>query len=426
MQSKMTTRFIKRRRTTNLLGWPTDIVSVDPKLDHPRDISVHTILVWVPGNPGQHDWYHFDFVDVLIGLGRGYAIRSLSHAGHGLVRNSSCGDDYANSIIDVEDHCHQYRVDKDNSASPLIPWTVEGQVLHKIAFVDSLLSSIAGGNRTSEYKHQDVCPIAPNPRFIFIGHSFGCHVIQRMCILRPDILERTTGFLFLMPYIRSKPCFVAERKIMDFVGSYPEYLISIGTKLSRILKFFPEPMVRSLIRKGLQGDSSGNEDGGGDGESTTNVATKLLRDPLYPRTFFELGTEEIRDIPNEIDITALRLLSLRKPLLFQSTTFKGVRAQLNETRHRPIFILYADDNDQWCPSFHGEEIRTLQSVNVLPESIERTKISCLRHDYVCQNQSVRSKVNNWCISKIIRMNNNVRGIHVKKPSRMTEILSSKL
>mmetsp|Transcript_22476 Transcript_22476/g.53048 ORF Transcript_22476/g.53048 Transcript_22476/m.53048 type:complete len:426 (+) Transcript_22476:95-1372(+) len=425
----MAPRFVKRRRTVNLLGWPTDVVTVDPKLDHGDDTLLHTIIVWVPGNPGQHDWYHFDFVALLSGLGPGYCIRSLSHAGHGLKANrtSNGGDDHDNSHL--EDQPSPFRIDQDEtrSASPLISWTVEGQVLHKIAFIDSLLSSTTEESRHKENNNQRVCRFETNPRFIFVGHSFGCHVVQRMCVLRSDILERTTGFLFLMPYIRTNPALSTERKKLNFGGCYPEYLISLGTKVSRTLRFIPEDVVRGLIRKGLQGDSNENEDGNSDAESIANVTSKILRDPLFPRYFFELGTEEIRDIPNEIDTTALRLLSSRKPVLFQGATPEDTEFQAGASQRRLICILYADD-DQWCPTVHGEEIGVLQSNNMLPLSIERTKISGLRHDYVCQNQATRSEVYDWCISKIVRMNDSVRGKQTNSSPRTTnkQMLSSKL
>ncbi|VEU40827.1 unnamed protein product [Pseudo-nitzschia multistriata] len=426
----MASRFLKRRFTTNLLGWPTDVTSVDPNPASCHNATVHTIIVWIPGNPGQYDWYNSDFLEILSALGHGYAIRSLSHAGHGLMVSigENCGADHSSSTMDIEGHCHRCRADNEetNGPSPRIPWTVKGQVLHKIAFVDSLLREITGGDRYSEHERKQTCRFTPNPRFIFIGHSFGCHIIQRMCVLRPDILERTTGFLFLMPYIRTKPLFVTEKKKLDVGGSYPEHLILVATKLSQLLKFFPEPIVRGLIRKGLQGDSSGNDDGGIDGESIANVTTKLLCNPLYPRNFFELGTEEIRDIPNEIDTTALRLLSSRKLLLPQNKTSMGTGSQRDVAQKRRIFILYAGDNDQWCPSFHGEEINALQSVKVLPASIERTKMSGLRHDYVCQDPAARSRVNNWCISNILKMTSDSTRAHANKLSRTPDVLSSKL
>jgi hypothetical protein len=391
----MSSRFIEHHESTTLLGWPTDILSVD-KINilaaesedpnpNPVHTSIHTIIIHIPGNPGQYNWYDSDFRDILSGLGDGYSIRSISHAGHGLINNnisnnrrrsssssSSSSDDNNNSIVDVEDHCRRRSCHEESATSSAsIPWTIDGQVLHKIAYIDSLLLLIDSSHRSSRFK--------PDPKIIFMGHSFGCHVIQRICVLRKDILERTLGFLSLMPYIRTFPNNIIDQKKLNFCGNNQEHLINIGTKLSQTIRLFPESIVRSLIRNGIQNDD----------DEITNLTTKLLRQPIYPQNFFQLGTEEIRDIPNEIDVTALRLLS----------------SSSSTSTSRPIFILYAGDNDQWCPYFHGEEIIALQSANVLPSSIKITKILGLRHDYVCQNRVTRSKVNDWCISNIINVNN---------------------
>lgn len=415
--------FTERRRTIRILGWPTDVISINPKVDgnscpdyhfdeNNRDLppsSVHTVLFWVPGNPGQHDWYNSDFIDVLSGLGQGYAIRSISHAGHGLLgksnRGHGGGDD--NSIVDCRS---RGKKDGTRYVSPLIPWTVEGQVLHKIACIDSLLSSIAEAKRQHtiltrrRHKHQGqrYCEFVPDLKFIFIGHSFGCHVIQRMCVLRPDILERTSGFLFLMPYIRTKPSFTMDQRKLDIAGSHSELLITIGTKFSQTLRSLPDPIFRSLLRKGL-------DVGAGEDESIMNVTEKILRNPVYPLNFFELGTEELRDIPNEIDIAALRLLSSYRPSLSQDIEDSDSQHEKprNELHRRPVFILYANDNDQWCPSFHGDEIKAFQSANLLPPSIKMTKIPALRHDYVCQNRLTRSSVNDWVVSNILEVNKDI-------------------
>jgi hypothetical protein len=388
----MSSRFIEHHQSTTLLGWPTDILSVD-KINilavgedpnpNPNPVhAIHTIIIHIPGNPGQYNWYNSDFRDILSGLGDGYSLRSISHAGHGLINNnsinnssssssiSSSSDDSNNSIVDVEDHCRR-RNCHEESASASIPWTVDGQVLHKIAYIDSLLLLIK--------QHSNHSRFIPNPKLILIGHSFGCHIIQRICVIRKDILKRTVGFLFLMPYIRTFPNNVIDQKKLNFCGNNQNHLINIGTRLSQTTRLFPESIVRSLIRNGIQNDD----------DEITNLTTKLLRQPIYPQNFFQLGTEEIRDIPNEIDVTALRLLS----------------SSSSTSTSRPIFILYAGDNDQWCPYFHGEEIIALQSANVLPSSIKITKILGLRHDYVCQNRVTRSKVNDWCISNIINVNN---------------------
>lgn len=403
----------ERRRTISVLGWPTDVISIDHVVDDgdcldynhrdPRPPPVHTVLFWIPGNPGQHDWYNSDFVDILTGLGRGYAVRSISHAGHGLLGKSNMAGSNGDSITDVERYC-RFRGNDDGTScvSPLIPWTVEGQVLHKIAYVDYLLSSIAEGNhqdqiqnkRNRNHKDHRSCEFTPDLKLILIGHSFGCHVVQRMCVLRPDILERVSGFLFLMPYIRTKPSSTIDQKKLEFAVWRSELLVAIGTKCFQALRSIPDSIIRRVIRRGI--DGCGDED-----ENITNIIEQLLQNPGYPRNFFELGTEELRDIPNEIDIAALRLLTSYRPSISKNNASdRRYEIPRKGQQRRPIFFLYAGDNDQWCPSFHREEIIAFQASNLLPLSIKTTKIPDLRHDYVCQNRQIRSRVNAWIISNI--------------------------
>ena len=235
-----------------------------------------------------------------------------------------------------------------------------------------------------------------------IGHSFGCQVIQRMCVLRPDILDRVSGFVFLMPYIRTKPSFAIDQRKLDFGGSQPEFLTFIATKISETLKSCSESAVRNVVRRSLDG-------GNGEDEKITSTTSRLIRNPVYPRNFFELGTEEIRDIPNEIDATAFLLLSSYRSSLLRGTknSNRQHKRSTMEEEYRPISILHAGDNDQWSPSFHGDELVKLQSANILPRSIKMTNISGLRHDYVCQGQPVRSKVNDWIISNILEINDGI-------------------
>ena len=148
--------FTERRHQIDVVGWMTDVISIDPTPKYNphhsdfRPSSGHTILFWIPGNPGQHDWYISDFMDVLSKLGEGYAVRTVSHAGHGLFgkMNGEYADDGAYSITDVEKYCRfGGENNQTKSVSPLVPWTVDGQVLHKIAYIDQLLSSIEMQNR---------------------------------------------------------------------------------------------------------------------------------------------------------------------------------------------------------------------------------------------------------------------------------------
>merc|ERR1711865_274000 len=196
-------------------------------------------------------------------------------------------------------------------------------------------------------------------------------------------------------------------KKLDFFGNNDRALISIGTKISQTLRCLPESIVRTIVRFGIVQNYNESDE-----------ITNLLRQVDYPTNFFNLGLEEIRDIPNDIDVPGLRILSsiviptssLRNGVDLnvvnnnnnELRTIKNLRQQ----RNRPVCILYAGENDQWCPYFHGKEIQNLQATNVLPPSIKITNVpSGLRHDYVCENQQTRSKVTRWCISSIIQLIN---------------------
>lgn len=417
-------RVVQKKERIDLLGWPTDVVSVDAtakKEDDDEDNIIHTVIIFIPGNPGQYNWYSSDFREILSSLGCGFAIRSISHAGHGVGddTNSDNNNNNNNSITNVKD----YSRSENNNIDASIPWDVDGQVHHKIAYIDSVLLSQQHEQQQQrrrrhkqlnqlERKQQQQSHHRNSPRFIFVGHSFGCHVIQRLCVLRPDILERTIGILFIMPYIRTLPRRLVDRKKLDFFGNNDRALISIGTKISQTLRCLPESIVRpTIVRFGTVQNYN-------ESDEITNLVMNLLRQVDYPTNFFNLGLEEIRDIPNEIDVPGLRILSsiviptssLRNGVDLnvvnnnnnELRTIKNLRQQ----RNRPICILYAGENDQWCPYFHGKEIQNLQATNVLPPSIKITNVpSGLRHDYVCENQQTRSKVTRWCISNIIQFIN---------------------
>jgi pimeloyl-ACP methyl ester carboxylesterase len=194
------------------------------------------------------------------------------------------------------------------------------------------------GQQRNEYKDKQ-------PKFIFLGHSFGCYVIQQLCIQRRDILDQTIGFLHLMPFIRMKAdCFHQHK--LDLWANNPGALIALGTAASRIYKALPMPWVDALVKMGIHADK------------TRDIALKILREPRFVKNFFMLGTEEIRDIPREVDI---------KPLFI--------------AKDKPLFMLFAG-KDQWAPRFHMAEIARLQAKSMLPPNIFMTYLPELRHDYV--------------------------------------------
>jgi pimeloyl-ACP methyl ester carboxylesterase len=157
---------IVKEEVVTLAGWPTDIVRVDhpasntSRQQHPR----RTILVFIPGNPGCIGWYQQNLVELVERLGPGFAARGVSYAGHSPTQ--------ALTQVDA-------RKSRD------IPWTVDGQIEHKCAFLDFILSE---EDKSGETKNDP-------PRLLFLSHSIGSHMVQRLCIIRPDLLARTIGIL---------------------------------------------------------------------------------------------------------------------------------------------------------------------------------------------------------------------------------------
>jgi pimeloyl-ACP methyl ester carboxylesterase len=257
---------------TTVLGWPTDTVSIDFHTYSRED--PHTVLIFIPGNPGQCDWYVSDLVTLVTMLGHGFAARAVSHAGHSL----------QGGIVDVKDF-----VQRNDASDGAIPWTVDGQVLHKCSYMDVVLN---------ELDNKGIPDNGKKCRLILMGHSFGCHVLQRMCILRPDLLQRTINILYLMPFIRMNADWFNQTKL-NFGASNPDTLISTGMIASRLFRALPSSIVDRFVNMGGIHNSTIRE-----------IVIQLIRQPTYARNFFELGTEEIRDIPSEIDVSRFVMLNI--------------------------------------------------------------------------------------------------------------------
>lgn len=272
-------------RQKTILGWPTDTLSIDYLRHDDNAIpeAPHTILVLIPGNPGQYDWYVSDLCTLIHKLGRGYAARSVSHAGHSL-RNPTPDDhdDDENNdddgILNVEEYANH-----NNDADCAVPWTIRGQVQHKCVYMEDVMAEFHDRSSSSSSP-------PPPPRFIFLGHSFGCFVVQQLCLLRPKILERTLGFLHLMPFIRMKADYLHQCKL-DWGARHPKVLIALGTIATHAFRVLPKAWVNALVKLSIHDDKTGD------------IAVRLMRQPTFARNFFTLGTEEIRDIPKDIDVS---------------------------------------------------------------------------------------------------------------------------
>lgn len=263
-----------REEVKNFLGWPTDTVSVDYNVTENstwHQKRPHTIIVFIPGNPGCIGWYIPNLVDLVSALGPGFAARGVSYAGHSPNEEITQVDKMADS----------------QGLDRTIPYTVDGQILHKCAFMDHILSEFQEESEICNGKQH----IRKEPvNFIFMSHSIGGHMVERLLMLREDILQRTKAVLHLMPFIRMH-ALPMEKFQLDNIAANPETVEAIVQAQMKFLRFLPLSVVDHLT-KGIFEDKAGR-----------HLTTSMIRQPWFGKNFFELGTEEIRDVPEKFDVS---------------------------------------------------------------------------------------------------------------------------
>lgn len=269
-----------RTQVQDILNWPTRTVTIDYyayDIAHDNSkgnqvpIPPHTVLVFVPGNPGCVKWYIPLLNDLVSSLGVGFCARGVSYAGHGV----------SDAIANVQ----QYNNDDESNMTASerntrIPWTVNGQMEHKVEWMDMLMKELK-----NEYH-----PQAPPPRFIFMTHSIGAHLVQRLLVARRNILERTILILHLMPFVRMDAP-QPQQAILTTISRHPRQVIFMAQLLSEICKRLPNSYLDSCINHSVK-DADARE-----------FAIALLKQPHMARNFFELGCQEIRDLPQQPDVS---------------------------------------------------------------------------------------------------------------------------
>ena len=319
-----------RERLVKICEWPTDTVQIDHvALERP-----HTLILFVPGNPGCVGWYHRMLSSIVKRLGVSYAARGVSYAGHGV------GEERVGKDTDLDD------TDRDNR----IAWTIDGQVRHKIEWIDKIMADFGAV-----------------PRLVFITHSIGAHLVQRICLLRKDILNRTFLILHLMPFIRFDPPSVSKKVLLSTIARSPSVAIAFLRTLSKAASWTPNTLI-DVLMKYL---AKVNDDDGRD------LAIKLFRQPRFGRNFLELGLEEIRTIPGKHDDAALQIIGKRCP----------------------TNLLFCGGPDQWAPHFHLVELKALQNNGTVPANIRTKYCPELVHDFVVHPGMVGTVVD-FCVSSI--------------------------
>ncbi len=321
-----------KQGVSTISGWPTDVASIDyydsdiSKDDTAIIIPPHTVFMFVPGNPGCIGWYLDMLFTIVQKLGVGHAARAASYAGHAV------GDEK----IQVGGENDRQRSGYSTKKKSDFAYTIDGQVEHKIDWIDSIIEemdSIRGNSsiaKTEMLSQNGRRPI----KFIFISHSIGAHLVQRLLLLRRDILLQTKLIIHLTPFYRFDPDSFFQKNLLATVANEPQLAISVLKSVGYIFSKIPSKIVDLYMEKVA----------GIPNEKDRNLAKELYMQPQYAHNFFELGTEEIREVPEVHDEGALRVIGM----------------------FCPTSILYCA-NDHWAPLSHMEEMKKmnfLDSMNI--------------------------------------------------------------
>jgi hypothetical protein len=136
-----------------ICGWPTDTLTIDDdyndhdnndvhstscrhdRNNHPYYYNAatrtHTLLIFIPGNPGIIHWYTQFLVRIVTQLGKGYAVRGISYAGHGVDDDVVGSDDHNQTIFHDGEGCdgkeRNESINVHGQKDMRIAWTMEGQ-----------------------------------------------------------------------------------------------------------------------------------------------------------------------------------------------------------------------------------------------------------------------------------------------------------
>ncbi|KAL7576934.1 hypothetical protein ACA910_006691 [Epithemia clementina (nom. ined.)] len=437
------------RRAMNLLGWPTDTFAIDWVVVAPSSSlsfsattrtsstsstlltskpRIHTVLVFVPGNPGLIEWYIPLFGQIMQALGPGYACRGVANAGHSVDSH----------MVDVAAAAAAAATAASPPNAAAIPWTMDGQSFHKGAFVDAVLQEFQNDidDDDSDSNNHDNHTV----QLIFVSHSIGCHFTQRLCLLRPDLWNRTSLLIHLMPFVRIQAPTLWETLLLDTIGAHPETVIALTQPILYAFSSWRQQHRRDDPEKDPQqepttttpatrtsnqdDDNTGSVSSTGTGRSsstTTNswwrdallqrlfpneagraVLARLLSLPEFARNFFTLGCEEIRDIPEVFDVCALRSIA----------------------QHGQCFmaLLFAR-NDVWAPEGHVRDLQQLQAQHRIPphSNISITYRPELQHDFVSAAGSAQtSLVVQFCVDGILRRQEQLQQRQRKEQEQCSE------
>jgi len=242
-----------------------------------------------------------------------------------------------------------------------ISWTIEGQVEHKIAWVDLINEEMirllqaknTSGRKRPNDNHHHKHPPKTLPKLIFLTHSFGAHLVQQLLTLRADLLTQTQTIIHLMPFIRFDPP-PSQTKIISRIAQSPHLAIPFIQTLSRIASRLPPNLLDRCVEPAISGVGD------------RKLAIELARQPAFARNWLELGLREVREVPKAHDHATLRLIG----------------------NHCDTAMLFVGGPDIWAPNFHLEELLEYQRRGIIPSNINMEYNEKLLHDFVVHEEMI--------------------------------------
>eukprot|EP00455_Lapot_gusevi_P011136 TRINITY_DN15118_c0_g3_i3.p1 TRINITY_DN15118_c0_g3~~TRINITY_DN15118_c0_g3_i3.p1 ORF type:complete len:334 (+),score=36.18 TRINITY_DN15118_c0_g3_i3:61-1062(+) len=206
-------------KTEQVGGIATDVIRIACR----RRSNLHFVVF--PGNPGIVQFYQPFLASLAHQVGDYCHIHALSYAGHSI-----------------------------NSPSNGQLYSLDQQIQHKMAFLDSIAAS---------YEQKD-----DPPRFILFGHSIGSYVCLQIMKLRPDlrVLHAFLGFPFLrfdlhpLENFKFRTMFAFQILVAGFAAllgclplSWRMFLVRLftGSKNHDFLTTVANMLKYSIIRNGL-------------------------------------------------------------------------------------------------------------------------------------------------------------------------------
>ena len=262
-------------RNVCICGWPTAALEIDHINSSDNDAhhqSPHTLIIFIPGNPGVIHWYIDIICQIVDQLGSGYAARGVSYAGREHIVGTRA--DHRQSFYSEHlpnNDCNE--PNKEGRRNMSVAWTMAGQIRHKEKWFDGILQ---------DWKINH--PASPMPQLVFISHSIGAHFVQSLLLMRSDIAIMTQQIIHLTPFFRYDPPFLPRLILSSGAHGYKLSVPMFTSFVKAISSTFPRSWIDLYIKKvvGIQCDKG------------RKIALDIFMDSAMVRNHLVLGMQEIR------------------------------------------------------------------------------------------------------------------------------------